>query len=308
VPDRVDAVTNSPWALGPAEMLRDIHWLASLPGEAHRRAAFILIDNTIEVMLRPYLGLPAEKSFPDLVNELASTARAKMQGITKIELEYYHEIRNQLYHRSGAVTVQLRDLLAYQALANSLFRNLYGDNISLEPNFVDYLGPESRRLLKEHQDVSAALLHMRTENARLTQELALAQQQLRRSSGREKKTHSSGPRVRELDTSVYKAVLDNEPEAGVVIAIVPDSSRFVRASLRFESDWTRGEHNTVHFQRRYYKSDVVKIAVFVKDSHNLEWFIEAYNPSARNGRELRMNNVRWREGDVAIFDLRPLDV
>jgi hypothetical protein len=50
--------SNPPWASGPGEILRHGLELLSKDSDTNRRLAMISIDNSVELMIKTYLGLP----------------------------------------------------------------------------------------------------------------------------------------------------------------------------------------------------------------------------------------------------------
>jgi hypothetical protein len=133
--------TQSPWASGPGEILRHGLDLLKEDTDTKRRLAMISIDNAVELMIKTYLGLPQRitglkigrkeyqdfsESFPGLLNALEQYAADKLNGIDLGEIEWYHRLRNQLYHQGNGLTVERDKVEVYSELANLLFENLYG--------------------------------------------------------------------------------------------------------------------------------------------------------------------------------------
>ena len=132
---------HPPWASGPGEILR--HGLALLKkdSDTNRRLAMISIDNAVELMIKTYLGLPSRitglkiprseyqefsESFPKLLDALEKYAAYKINGIDLGEIEWYHRLRNELYHQGNGLTVERDKIEVYSELANLLFVNLFG--------------------------------------------------------------------------------------------------------------------------------------------------------------------------------------
>lgn len=132
--------SQPPWASGPGEILR--HGLALLKkdSDSNRRLAMISIDNAVELMIKTFLGLPkritglsitrkelieAGESFPSLLDALERHATDKLDGIDLGTIEWYHRLRNELYHQGNGLTVERDKVEAYAVLANQLFRNLF---------------------------------------------------------------------------------------------------------------------------------------------------------------------------------------
>lgn len=106
-----------------------------------RRIAMISIDNAVELIIKTYLSLPkralehigpsrkefeqASGSFPALLSLLEKYANQKIIGIGLDDLEWYHRIRNQLYHSGNGITVEKSKVETYLELALTLFENLF---------------------------------------------------------------------------------------------------------------------------------------------------------------------------------------
>jgi hypothetical protein len=101
-------------------------------------------DNAVELMVETYLGLPKRvtglnisraryaefsESFPKLLDAMEEFASYKIDGIDLGQIEWYHRLRNQLYHQGNGLTVELEKAQVYAELAKLLFRNLFGDEL-----------------------------------------------------------------------------------------------------------------------------------------------------------------------------------
>lgn len=130
-----------PWASGPGEILKHGLKLLQDDSDTNRRLAMISIDNAVELMIKTFLGLPKRinglsisrseyqeisESFPKLLDALEKHAADKLTGIDLGEIEWYHRLRNQLYHQGNGLTVEKTKVEVYARLANSLFENLFG--------------------------------------------------------------------------------------------------------------------------------------------------------------------------------------
>jgi len=137
--------SESPWASGPAELLRHGLSLLADDTDSNRRLAMIAIDNSVELMLRTYLELPRRvtglkisrqglqeisDSFPRLLDAIEVNASDKLAGIDLGEIEWYHRLRNQLYHQGNGLTVERDKVDVYAGLARVLFANLFGAEVS----------------------------------------------------------------------------------------------------------------------------------------------------------------------------------
>ncbi len=139
--------TTSPWSTGPGEILRHGLDLLGSDSDVNRRLAMISIDNAVELMIKTYLGLPRRitslviprreyeafsQSFPLLLDALETHATDKLDGIDLGEIEWYHRLRNELYHQGNGLTVERDKVEVYSELANLLFHNLFGVRL-IEP-------------------------------------------------------------------------------------------------------------------------------------------------------------------------------
>ncbi len=121
-------------------MLEDAFEHLEQGGDFDHRIAMISIDNAVEIMAKTYLGLPegaggtskpsrkeieeSGESFPRVIKLLKTYAADRIVGIDTAEIEWFHRIRNQLYH-SGIATVPRSDVEAYAGIARALFENLF---------------------------------------------------------------------------------------------------------------------------------------------------------------------------------------
>ncbi len=133
-----------PWASGPGEILKHGLELLKKDSDTNRRLAMISIDNAVELMMKTYLGLPSRvtglkisrneyqefaESFPKLLDALEKYANDKIDGINLGEIEWYHRIRNELYHQGNGLTVERDKVEVYAELANILFESLFGSKL-----------------------------------------------------------------------------------------------------------------------------------------------------------------------------------
>ncbi len=136
---------NAPWASGPGEILLHGLELLRVDSDRNRRLAIISVDNAVELTAKTYLGLPKRinglsisrkdyeecaESFPRLLDALEKHAADKLVGIDLGSVEWYHRLRNQLYHQGNGLTVERDKVTVYAELAKVLFKNLFGFEIA----------------------------------------------------------------------------------------------------------------------------------------------------------------------------------
>jgi hypothetical protein len=144
-----DKSRELPWASGPGEILRHGLDLLRKDTDTNRRLAMISIDNAVELMMKTYLGLPkrvtgltisrkeyqeVSESFPALLDALEKYAVDKLVGVDLGAIEWYHRLRNELYHQGNGLTVERDKIEIYAEFANILFRNLFGYELVAAPS------------------------------------------------------------------------------------------------------------------------------------------------------------------------------
>ena len=146
-------ISRSPWASGPAEILKHGLDLLHRDNDTNRRLAMLSIDNAVELTIKTFLGLPKRvtglkikrsefadivESFPRLLDALEQHAGDKLVGIDLGEIEWYHRLRNELYHQGNGLTVERNKVEVYADLAKLLFKKLFG----LEVGVPDVTGSD----------------------------------------------------------------------------------------------------------------------------------------------------------------------
>lgn len=132
-----------PWAIGARELLDHANGHIKSNTAFDNRIAMISIDNAVELAIRSFLELPKrirnEKSpsrneleqainFPILLDLLEKYSSNKLSGIDLGSIEWYHRIRNTLYHMGNGITVDSQHVDSYFKIASILFDNLFQDS------------------------------------------------------------------------------------------------------------------------------------------------------------------------------------
>lgn len=150
-------MSDKPWTSGPKELLDHARSHLASRTAFDSRIALISVDNAVELAIRTYLGLPkrargadgpsrrdleAAVGFPDLLNLLERYGGDKLTGVALGDIEWYHRLRNTLYHGGNGVTVDPEKVDAYNQIAHLLFQNLFGPITSpeAEPPAASLLG------------------------------------------------------------------------------------------------------------------------------------------------------------------------
>jgi len=137
-------MSDRPWVSGPHELLHHGLHLLKDDSDLNRRLALIAIDNAVELIIRTFLSLPRRvtgvglsrkgyediaDSFPKLLDALEQHAGQRIDGIDLGDIEWYHRLRNQLYHQGSGLTVEREKVEVYASVATLLFKNLFGVEI-----------------------------------------------------------------------------------------------------------------------------------------------------------------------------------
>lgn len=133
---------HQPWVSGAAELLEHAVGLLQDDSPVHLRLALIVTDNAVELAIKTFLSLPTRvtgisfprkrfqevsESFPALLDALEEMAPDRLDGVDLASIEWYHRVRNQLYHQGYGLTVEREKVEIYAQLANALLKNLFGE-------------------------------------------------------------------------------------------------------------------------------------------------------------------------------------
>jgi len=141
-------MSQQPWASGPSEILQHGLSLLNKDSDSNRRLAMLSIDNAVELTIKTFLSLPRRitginlsrkefqeisESFPLLLDALEKHSSDRLNGINLGEIEWFHRLRNQLYHQGNGLTVDKDKVEIYAELAKILFQNLFGFEVQIRP-------------------------------------------------------------------------------------------------------------------------------------------------------------------------------
>jgi uncharacterized protein YutE (UPF0331/DUF86 family) len=131
---------EKPWTTGPKELLNHAEGHLSNKESFDYRIAFISIDNAVELTIQTFLSLPrrvkgfegpsrkeleSANYFPDLLDMLEKYGGDRITGIELGDIEWYHRLRNSLYHEGNGITVDPDKVDAYFQIANLLFKKIF---------------------------------------------------------------------------------------------------------------------------------------------------------------------------------------
>jgi hypothetical protein len=170
---------QQPWVAGAAELLE--HAVELLQGESpvRLRLALIATDNAVELALKTFLSLPkrvtgiafprkrfqeVSENFPALLDALEEVAPERLHGVDLASIEWYHRVRNQLYHQGYGLAVEREKVEIYAQLANALLRNLFGEAPLAVQAATELLG----RFIELWARLEGALQHIASDHALAT--------------------------------------------------------------------------------------------------------------------------------------------
>lgn len=167
---------HHPWQLFPGQLVRYALDHLRRPSEFDQIVGFVLLDAGVETLLKVFLLLPeevtqtnmsysarkraAEGSFHDLVRgveEATQTAGDRLKGINLGHIEYFHSLRNKLYHAGNGITIQGDHAQQYTEIAVELLDRLLGVPLRSSLSAESRRESELERLGEELEQARTAL-------------------------------------------------------------------------------------------------------------------------------------------------------
>lgn len=137
-----------PWQSGPTELIRYALDHLHRPSDLSQRIAFLLLDVGVETLFKTFLELPeevtgakmsyskrraaVEGSFHDLLEGLKEAAGDRLAGIELTHVQFYHNLRNKLYHQGNGITIPVDKANGYASIAVELLRRLLSVDLQQE--------------------------------------------------------------------------------------------------------------------------------------------------------------------------------
>jgi len=131
-------IPEDTWISGPLELLEHAALHIKEGKEFDLRIALISIDNAVEIAIKIFLTMnrrtiglsrkrfnDSKQHFPTLLDILWEYIPKKTSESDLDAIEYYHKIRNNLYHEPVGITAKLRIVELYFTLANNLISELF---------------------------------------------------------------------------------------------------------------------------------------------------------------------------------------
>jgi hypothetical protein len=137
----------NPWDIGPTELIQFA--LDKIHGgtDCDKRLAFLVLDVGVETLFKTFLTIPENYShaqtsaakrreavngnFHDLIRGVWEAIPERTKRFNIEHIQYYHGVRNTLYHQGNTVAaVRMDQLSAYAEMAVDLLRELLGVDLS----------------------------------------------------------------------------------------------------------------------------------------------------------------------------------
>ncbi|MGK0235383.1 MAG: hypothetical protein ACI9EK_001919 [Psychroserpens sp.] len=128
-----------PWQKAPLKIIIEAINHSKKKNEEDNLIAFLLLDVGAEMLLKTYLGLPKKvtgatttdderfvitrKGFHDVI-EGVKNSRQDIKDKDLARIEFFHGIRNKLYHQGNGLAVPIAHLVDYTEVLKTLFKQL----------------------------------------------------------------------------------------------------------------------------------------------------------------------------------------
>lgn len=185
-----------PWQNGPTELISYALDQLHHKDDFSQRLAFLILDVGVETLFKTFLLLPdkttgtkisfnerrraAEGTFHELCEGVVTASGSRLQGIYISHVQFYHDLRNRLYHQGNGITIPTDKAHGYAELAVDLLNRLLEVDLGgklLEPEKdkestrrrEELEGEEKKKLLKLTKNL-ARLCKLISENAAIVVE------------------------------------------------------------------------------------------------------------------------------------------
>lgn len=139
--------TIHPWQSGPLELIKYAIEHLHQEDEFNQRIAFLLLDVGVETLFKTFLQLPeevtktkvsfsertkaSEGNFHELIQGIKKAAGNRLSNIDLTHIQFYHDLRNKLYHQGNGITIPTEKANGYALLAVECLKSLL--DVDLNP-------------------------------------------------------------------------------------------------------------------------------------------------------------------------------
>jgi hypothetical protein len=141
-------IFNEPWQKNPAELIQSAIRHLHEQSDIDQLIAFLLLDVGVESTFKTFLLLPdtvtraktkyfdrksaAEGSFHSVVEGVRDAAASRLSAFNMAHVNYFHSLRNQLYHQGNGIIIPKAQVQEYASLAVDLLRALLNVDLTDE--------------------------------------------------------------------------------------------------------------------------------------------------------------------------------
>ena len=163
-----------PWQRGPSELIKHALEHLGKDSDFDHRMAFLLVDLGVETLFKTFLVLPsnvtgtktsyherrkaADGNFHDVVEGVKEAASLRLEGLDLSYIEFYHSLRNRLYHQGNGITISTENAIGYARCAADFLKALLGidltDSLVLNPEVQELLMHQARELQSALEDLA----------------------------------------------------------------------------------------------------------------------------------------------------------
>ena len=167
------------WQKAPVKIVSEAIYHAAKQNEEDNLIAFLLLDVGAEMLFKTYLGLPKHitgSTTPEdeRYNILRKGFRHVMEGVKNsrqgrngkelARVEFFHGLRNKLYHQGNGLTINRSHLDEYVLLVKSLFKQLLKVDIEEQLSTNSLTKDEVDQIAKLKEEFNSLLELSKTKN------------------------------------------------------------------------------------------------------------------------------------------------
>jgi len=170
------------WQKAPVKIVCEAVNHASKKSEEDNLIAFLLLDVGAEMILKTYLGLPKKitgattsederysiirKGFHDVVEGVKNSRNGiSLKDLARVE--FFHGIRNKLYHQGNGLTVQRIHLEEYISVIKVLFKQLLKVDLDEQLSNTSLTKEQAERISQIKEEIKNSLWQAKTKKKEL---------------------------------------------------------------------------------------------------------------------------------------------
>ena len=180
---------NHPWQNGPTELIKYAIQHTHKKTDFDSRIAYLMLDVGVETLFKTYLTLPdditktqtkfserkqaSEGNFHELVRGVGKAADKKLKDFNLSHIQFYHDLRNKLYHQGNGITIPQENLYAYAQLAVKLLKVLLEVDLNEDLQMPEIETQRKTELILKQQIIDNKKAHVENELEKLKSDIML---------------------------------------------------------------------------------------------------------------------------------------